>query len=178
VDGSAFATDLTSKNCTQQPYNVFVVDDDDARQDYGIGPVLHAHRNKILDASNSSRSLPVYYVAVVWPMDGGNDFKDHKFYLANCKPDQSKLERVVFGPKLIGELQYVTGYVDKNKHRWRMKKYFCRRDGSSTLYESISIQTSGKPRKDAFTHCLHSHRISEYLSFSHLANAPPTQNRP
>ena len=117
VDGSAFATDLTSKNCTQQPYNVFVVDDDDARQDYGIGPVLHAHRNKILDASNSSRSLPVYYVAVVWPMDGGNDFKDHKFYLANCKPDQSKLERVVFGPKLIGELQYVTGYVDKNKHR-------------------------------------------------------------
>ena len=117
VDGSAFATDLTSKNCTQQPYNVFVVDDDDARQDYGIGPVLHAHRNKILDASNSSRSLPVYYVAVVWPMDGGNDFKDHKFYLANCKPDQSKLERVVFGPILIEEVRCVTGYFDNHKHR-------------------------------------------------------------
>ena len=113
VDGSAFATDI---NHYRQPYNVFVVDDDDERKDYGLGRVLRA-RNMVLDASNSSCSLPVYYVAVVWPMDGGNDFKDHKFYLANCKPDQSKLERVVFGPKLIGELQYVTGYVDKNKHR-------------------------------------------------------------
>ena len=57
VDGSAFATDI---NHDRQPYNVFVVDDDDARQDYGIGPVLHAHRNKILDASNSSRSCLLY----------------------------------------------------------------------------------------------------------------------
>ena len=113
VDGSAFATDI---NHDRQPYNVFVVDDDDARKDYGIGRVLRA-RNMVLDASNSSCSLPVYYVAVVWPMDGGNDVKDYKCYLANCNQDQSKLERVVFGPILIEEVRCVTGYFDNHKHR-------------------------------------------------------------
>ena len=82
----------------------------------GIGRVLRA-RNMVLDASNSSCSLPVYYVAVVWPMDGGNDVKDCKCYLANCNQDQSKLERVVFGPILIEEVRCVTGYFDNHKHR-------------------------------------------------------------
>jgi hypothetical protein len=105
VDGSAFATDI---NHDRQPYNVFVVDDDDEMKDYGLGRVLRA-RNM------SSCSVPVYYVAVVWPMDGGNDVKDYKCYLANCNQDQSKLERVVFGPILIEEVRCVTGYFDENK---------------------------------------------------------------
>ena len=105
VDGSAFATDI---NHDRQPYNVFVVDDDDKMKDYGLGRVLRA-RNM------SSCSVPVYYVAVVWPMDGGNDVKDYKCYLANCNQDQSKLERVVFGPILIEEVRCVTGYFDENK---------------------------------------------------------------
>jgi hypothetical protein len=107
VDGSAFATDI---NHDRQPYNVFVVDDDDEMKDYGLGRVLRA-RNM------SSCSVPVYYVAVVWPMDGGNDVKDCKCYLANCNQDQSKLERVVFGPILIEEVRCVTGYFDNHKHR-------------------------------------------------------------
>ncbi len=123
VDGSAFTTKPDLENDSRRPHNlnVYVVNDDNITPDYGVGRVVHMHHNKILDVSKGycSDVLPVYYVAAVRSTEGTfstcpYDVEDYKFYLAQCKRDQSRVERVIFGPKLLEEIRYITEQFDND----------------------------------------------------------------
>ena len=123
VDGSAFTTKPALKTGSQHPHdlNVYIVNDGNITPDYGVSRVVNMHHKKILGATEGycSDVLPVYYVAAVRSVEGTfstcpYDIEDYKFYLAQSKRDQSKVERVVFGPKLLEEIRYITEQFDND----------------------------------------------------------------